>query len=74
MDPLKKGTAVDEDDEFEDFNAETWGNEPLKMDNLGLWDNSWDDDTSNDHVQQQLRRKLTELKQSQAVAPAANTS
>jgi hypothetical protein len=62
MDPLKKGAAVDEDDEFDDFNVDTWASKPLDMENTELWDSSWDDEGSTDAVTQQLRKKLTDLK------------
>ena len=62
MDPLKKGERVEEDDEFDDFNEETWASKPLDMENMELWDSTWDDEGSTDEVTQQLRMKLTELK------------
>jgi DSS1/SEM1 family len=62
MDPWKKGAAVDEDDEFDDFNVDTWASKPLDMENMQLWDSSWDDEGSTDAVTQQLRKRLTDLK------------
>ncbi|GLC38274.1 hypothetical protein PLESTB_000938400 [Pleodorina starrii] len=58
-DPAKRGTvALEEDDEFEEFQQEDW--EPT-LDDLKrkeLWDKSWDDDSLDDSVGQQLRTHL----------------
>lgn len=57
-DPAKKGQVLDEDDEFEDFNAEDWTPTPEDLRREGLWDKTWDDDAMDDHVGQQLRAQL----------------
>ncbi|KAG1664981.1 hypothetical protein FOA52_001993 [Chlamydomonas sp. UWO 241] len=58
MDPAKKGQPLEEDDEFEEFKAEDWGPEKEDVKNVLLWDKSWDDDSVNNPVGQQLRQQL----------------
>eukprot|EP01134_Creolimax_fragrantissima_P003497 CFRG3497T1 len=46
-----------EDDEFEEFTAETWDKDEGK-DKVNQWENGWDDDNIDDDFSQQLRVEL----------------
>ena len=45
-----KPTALEEDDEFEDFPVEDWTEEETQIPNgnAHLWEESWDDDDTNE--------------------------
>jgi len=51
---------LEEDDEFEDFPAEDWTEEntDLPSGNAHLWEESWDDDDTNDDFSAQLKEEL----------------
>jgi len=51
---------LEEDDEFEDFPAEDWTEESsdLPSGNTHLWEESWDDDDTNEDFAQQLKEEL----------------
>lgn len=55
----QKTTAakLEEDDEFEDFPSEDWTEEStdLPTGNSHLWEESWDDDDTNDDFSAQLK-------------------
>lgn len=53
----KKPAALEEDDEFEDFPVEDWTEEETQIpnDNAHLWEESWDDDDTNEDFAVQLR-------------------
>ena len=58
MDPAKKNNPeqlLDEDDDIVELDADDWG--PAQQDprNNALWDKSWDDDSADDYVGQQIR-------------------
>ncbi|KAI9692653.1 MAG: hypothetical protein M1820_009487 [Bogoriella megaspora] len=59
-DAKKPAAQLGEDDEFEDFPVEDWGEED--MDDPGanqhLWSESWDDDDTSDDFSKQLKEEL----------------
>jgi hypothetical protein len=80
MDPAKRGQELDEDDDIVELDADDWG--PAQQDprNTALWDKSWDDDTADDYVGQQIRTvaqnqaaQQQQQQQQQAPPPAAKT-
>jgi len=56
-------TKLEEDDEFEDFPAEDWTEEntDLPSGNSHLWEESWDDDDTNDDFSAQLKEELKKV-------------
>ena len=58
---------------LEEFDVDDWGPRELDASNVKLWDASWDDDSADDYVGQQIRTALEQLQQQQqqAAAPAA---
>jgi 26 proteasome complex subunit DSS1 len=52
-----------EDDEFEDFPAEDWEveNTDLPSGNQHLWEESWDDDDTNDDFFAQLKEEIKKV-------------
>ncbi|KXZ52241.1 hypothetical protein GPECTOR_10g872 [Gonium pectorale] len=68
-DPAKRGNvAVEEDDEFEEFEQEDWEPTVDALRKKELWDRSWDDDNLEDSVGQQLRTHLPAVLQPQQQA------
>jgi len=65
QDAEKKALAakLEEDDEFEDFPAEDWevDNTDLTSGNAHLWEESWDDDNTNDEFSAQLKEELKKV-------------
>ncbi|KAJ2305414.1 hypothetical protein IWW55_001943 [Coemansia sp. RSA 2706] len=59
---------LEEDDEFEEFETEDWGEEDEDNEDLGLWTNNWDDDDPEDDFSKQLRVELEKLSQPQPMA------
>ncbi|KAL6155982.1 26S proteasome complex subunit [Exserohilum turcicum] len=59
----KPATQLEEDDEFEDFPVEDWTEEETQIPNgnTHLWEESWDDDDTNDEFAVQLREELKKL-------------
>ncbi|KMP09686.1 26S proteasome complex subunit [Coccidioides posadasii str. Silveira] len=63
----KPTTALEEDDEFEDFPVEDWPQEdaealgPAGTNNDHLWEESWDDDDSNEEFSRQLKEELKKV-------------
>jgi 26 proteasome complex subunit DSS1 len=55
--PEKKAALLEEDDEFEDFPVEDWTEEETQIPNgnAHLWEESWDDDDTNEDFAVQLR-------------------
>lgn len=53
----KAATQLEEDDEFEDFPVEDWTEEETQIPggNAHLWEESWDDDDTNEDFAVQLR-------------------
>lgn len=53
----KKPVVLEEDDEFEDFPVEDWTEEETQIPNgnAHLWEESWDDDDTNEDFAVQLR-------------------
>ncbi|KAJ4419379.1 26S proteasome complex subunit [Gnomoniopsis sp. IMI 355080] len=65
----KSATALEEDDEFEDFPVEDWPVEETEAANSGettkhLWEESWDDDDTSDDFSQQLKEELKKVEAS----------
>lgn len=56
----KKPAVLEEDDEFEDFPVEDWTEEETQIPNgnAHLWEESWDDDDTNEDFAVQLRYDL----------------
>ncbi len=61
MDPAKKGQALDEDDEFEEFPVDDWGPDQMDPADPSMWDKSWDDNSLDDYVGQQVRTQAEKL-------------
>jgi len=61
----KKPIVLEEDDEFEDFPIEDWTEEETQIPggNTHLWEESWDDDDTNEDFAVQLREELKKLGQ-----------
>ena len=59
----KKPAVLEEDDEFEDFPVEDWTEEETQIPNgnAHLWEESWDDDDTNEDFAVQLREELKKL-------------
>lgn len=56
-DTQKQSTALEEDDEFEDFPVEDWGEEETSGQGADahLWEESWDDDDENEDFSKVLK-------------------
>ncbi|MCJ1373235.1 26S proteasome complex subunit [Loxospora ochrophaea] len=56
-DQQKPATALEEDDEFEDFPVDDWPQEDAEVPggNTHLWEESWDDDDANEDFSKQLK-------------------
>jgi len=59
----KKVTSDDidilaEDDEFEEFQQETWDEKEEAQEDEQLWEDNWDDDDVDDTFSAQLRQEL----------------
>ncbi|KAF2813283.1 uncharacterized protein BDZ99DRAFT_460549 [Mytilinidion resinicola] len=59
-DVQKPIAALEEDDEFEDFPVQDWTEEDTQLPggNTHLWEESWDDDDTNDEFSVQLKEEL----------------
>ncbi|PGH15543.1 hypothetical protein AJ79_02325 [Helicocarpus griseus UAMH5409] len=69
----QKPTALEEDDEFEDFPVEDWPQEEAESGfsnsantaggdtNDHLWEESWDDDDNNEDFSKQLKEELKKV-------------
>lgn len=61
----QKSAALEEDDEFEDFPVDDWDVEETeaaeKNDTQHLWEESWDDDDTNDDFSNQLKEELKKV-------------
>ncbi|OZJ04265.1 hypothetical protein BZG36_02471 [Bifiguratus adelaidae] len=60
--------ALEEDDEFEEFEAEDWGTSEEDPQEAEAWENDWDDDDVEDDFSLQLKEELA--KASQGVSSA----
>ncbi|OMJ26505.1 26S proteasome complex subunit DSS1 [Smittium culicis] len=49
---------LDEDVEFEEFEAEDWSEDEKDKEDLNLWEEDWDDDDLEDDFSKQLRAEL----------------
>ncbi|KAJ2354294.1 26S proteasome complex subunit [Coemansia sp. RSA 2618] len=58
-------SALEEDDEFEEFDKEDWGENEEDKDDINLWEDNWDDDDLEDDFSKQLRVELAKLEQPQ---------
>ncbi|KAG1471857.1 hypothetical protein G6F56_001881 [Rhizopus delemar] len=50
--------VLEEDDEFEEFAAEDWGEEEEDQNDAHFWEDNWDDDDIEDDFSKQLRAEL----------------
>ncbi|PGH14181.1 hypothetical protein AJ80_06050 [Polytolypa hystricis UAMH7299] len=59
----QKPVALEEDDEFEDFPVEDWPQEEAESGNTAdhLWEESWDDDDTNEDFSKQLKEELKKV-------------
>ncbi|KAJ2746588.1 26S proteasome complex subunit SEM1 [Coemansia sp. BCRC 34301] len=60
--------ALEEDDEFEEFDVEAWDNAEEDTEDITLWDDNWDDDDLEDDFSKQLRVELEKVSQPEAMA------
>jgi len=62
-DQQKAAAELGEDDEFEDFPIEDWGQEDTELSggNQHLWEESWDDDDTSDDFSAQLKEELKKV-------------
>ncbi|KAJ1859280.1 hypothetical protein GGH12_004005 [Coemansia sp. RSA 1822] len=60
--------ALEEDDEFEEFEKEDWGEMDEDKEDVNLWDDNWDDDNLEDDFSKQLRVELEKVSHSQPMA------
>ncbi|XP_033105886.1 26S proteasome complex subunit SEM1-like [Anneissia japonica] len=64
MDDQKKPTKkvdlglLEEDDEFEEFQAEEWKEDEEDTEDVNVWEDNWDDDVVEDDFSNQLRAEL----------------
>ncbi|KAJ1977378.1 hypothetical protein H4R33_006230 [Dimargaris cristalligena] len=64
-DPTPQLGILEEDDEFEEFEAEDWNAAEEDEHAENLWDDNWDDDDIEDDFSQQLRAELEKQNQPQ---------
>jgi 26 proteasome complex subunit DSS1 len=50
--------AIEEDDEFEEFDPAKWGTEEEDADDVQQWKDNWDDDDIDDEFTNHLRAEL----------------
>ncbi|KAJ2838109.1 hypothetical protein FBU31_000992 [Coemansia sp. 'formosensis'] len=60
--------ALEEDDEFEEFEVEDWNEDAEDKEDVTLWDDNWDDDDLEDDFSKQLRAELEKVSQPEAMA------
>ena len=64
-----------EDDEFEEFDAETWDKADEDHEDQALWGDNWDDDdVGDDDFSKQLRAELAKPKPAAPAAAAAGAA
>ncbi|CAM1510657.1 Fc.00g009920.m01.CDS01 [Cosmosporella sp. VM-42] len=64
--PEQKTAALGEDDEFEDFPVDDWPEDQTEAaqgsgETKHLWEESWDDDDTNDDFSAQLKEELKKV-------------
>jgi hypothetical protein len=65
-DPARVGAALDEDDDFVEFEADDWSRGEANFNTQGLWDKTWfDKEDKEDAVAQQIRTELQRKQQQQ---------
>ncbi|KAF2088912.1 hypothetical protein K490DRAFT_64127 [Saccharata proteae CBS 121410] len=66
MNQQKPTTALEEDDEFEDFPVDDWDQEDAEEPaaNTHLWEESWDDDDTSEDFSAQLKEELKKVEAS----------
>ncbi|ORZ02932.1 DSS1/SEM1 family-domain-containing protein [Syncephalastrum racemosum] len=57
--------ALEEDDEFEEFAAEDWGEDAEDKSDAHFWEDNWDDDDIEDDFSKQLRAELENVSKQQ---------
>lgn len=50
--------ALEEDDDFEEFPTEDWGEDQENAGDMQVWEDDWDEDDVEDNFSQQLRNEL----------------
>ncbi|KAJ2004475.1 26S proteasome complex subunit SEM1 [Coemansia thaxteri] len=60
--------ALEEDDEFEEFEVEDWNEDAEDKEDISLWDDNWDDDDLEDDFSKQLRNELEKASRPEAMA------
>ncbi|KAJ1963244.1 hypothetical protein GGI12_002165 [Dipsacomyces acuminosporus] len=65
---LPTSGALEEDDEFEEFEAEDWNEDSEDKEDIALWDDNWDDDDLEDDFSKQLRTELEKVSQPEAMS------
>jgi len=60
--PREKRVALEEDDEFDEFETENWGVEQQDDADMLQWQDDWDDDALDDDFTAQLRAQLERTK------------
>jgi len=65
---LPQPALLEEDDEFEDFPVEDWTQEEAEVPggNTHLWEESWDDDDTNEDFSKQLKEELKKVEASKS--------
>mmetsp|Transcript_17315 Transcript_17315/g.31066 ORF Transcript_17315/g.31066 Transcript_17315/m.31066 type:complete len:83 (+) Transcript_17315:28-276(+) len=53
---------LEEDDEFEEFPQETWGQKDEDQEDEKLWEDNWDDDDVDANFSEQLRAEISKAK------------
>eukprot|EP00891_Asterochloris_glomerata_P001161 jgi/Astpho2/1161/Aster-x0049 len=54
----QQGKALEEDDEFEEFEDKDWDDSQTLPSNPALWEADWDDTSGNDNFAAQLQEQL----------------
>ncbi|KAJ2710071.1 hypothetical protein H4R19_003934 [Coemansia spiralis] len=66
--PQKLAGALEEDDEFEEFEVEDWDKDEEDEEDVALWDDGWEEDDLDDDFSQQLRTELEKASQPEPMA------
>lgn len=58
---VAKQVALEEDDDFEEFETKEWNEEEESLADAERWEDDWDDDDVTDDFAQQLRTELEKV-------------
>lgn len=59
-DPAHTGQTLDEDDDFVEFETDNWTQREANYSQSGLWDSTWEtDSTVQDAVAEQIRTEIS---------------